>query len=328
MKVRSILSLVTAVIVVVGVLMLANEFSRQARFFVISKIDSVLTARNVIVAQKVHERMEIQFSVLRNFQTLFNDSPFMVRDIFELSAAVPKHLSPGITAVGFAPRIPRRERVSFSEYVSMEGYSRYRIHPMAKRDVYLPVQYVVPFETNRRLHGFDFASDSTLLSIIDACFQQDTILLTPLMRIESEDEQALFLFAPVFKLDTVRHQVVKGPPRGVCFVRINPRVFATEALLSTSESSPSFFRLYASAVEDHDALIYDGMPPSSSVTFDHKSLLRIGGQTWMFHFSANSRSQGLQNLELPMEVQIVGIFLAVTMGLLVFLAIYRRSSRV
>lgn len=99
-----------------------------------------------------------QYQILNSFDGLYKNSVQVVRGVFELYGAIPTSTYSSLLSVSYVPQVTNKERDEFVYYAMSERYYDYKITPPGDRELYYPVEYIVPLRRNAHRSGFDFAT--------------------------------------------------------------------------------------------------------------------------------------------------------------------------
>ncbi len=99
-----------------------------------------------------------QHQILNSFDGLYKNSVQVVRGVFELYGAIPTSTYSSLLSVSYVPQVFNKERDEFVYYAMSERYYDYKITPPGDRELYFPVEYIVPLKRNSHRSGFDFAT--------------------------------------------------------------------------------------------------------------------------------------------------------------------------
>jgi len=99
-----------------------------------------------------------QYQILNSFDGLYKNSVQVVRGVFELYGAIPTSTYSSILSVSYVPQVKNKEKEEFIYYAKSERYYDYEITPPGNREIYFPVEFIVPLKRNAHRSGFDFAT--------------------------------------------------------------------------------------------------------------------------------------------------------------------------
>jgi PAS domain S-box-containing protein len=111
---------------------------------------------------------------------------------------------PGIQSIAFADWIVETKKEAHIRHVRAEGFPSYTVWPEGKREAYVPVNYIEPFDwRNQRAFGYDMFSESERHTAISRARDTGRTTISGKIRLAQEngqDEQAGFvMFAPVYR---------------------------------------------------------------------------------------------------------------------------------
>lgn len=135
-----------------------RESSRLAANF---RRDAASVAGAIRVGVRTH------LETLCFVRKLYESSERVERDEFEVFAGDVLQRQPGYRAVGWAPRVGESEQHTFEHTVRAAGFAGFRIHPRHACGARFPVDFLVPYAGNERLHGYDLAADERLRACLE-----------------------------------------------------------------------------------------------------------------------------------------------------------------
>jgi PAS domain S-box-containing protein len=111
---------------------------------------------------------------------------------------------PGIQSFAFADWVVEANKERHVRQVRAEGFPDYKVWPEGKREAYLPVNYIQPFDwRNQRAFGYDMFSEPTRRMAISHARDTGKTTISGKIRLAQENgqnEQAGFvMFAPVYR---------------------------------------------------------------------------------------------------------------------------------
>ena len=225
---------------------------RYANNQVDAKLQSVFDAQNVAVINKLNASIDEHSGTLQNLVGFYDGNVQVVRDVFELFAAVPANMRKSIKTIAYAPRISNREKEGYELYARNQGleYLSFAITPSTKREEYFPLEYLVPFSENRAQLGYDLASDPVRREAVAAARRRGNITATPGLTL-ADGIEGFCLFAPLYRpgsSPTSEKQRIDAFI-GVVMIEIHSDSFIRKAVKREADSS-----LVALSV-------YDGLSP-------------------------------------------------------------------
>jgi signal transduction histidine kinase len=143
---------------------------------------------------------------------------------FAAYVARPLKTYQGIQALEWAPLVPSSQRVVFERSLQAKGYAQFQITELSNvqslapelagnkrlvragdRDYYIPVTYVVPFETNEAALGFDLNSNPARALAIASARDSGTITATGRIRLvqEQRDQFGFLVLLPLYQTSTI-----------------------------------------------------------------------------------------------------------------------------
>ncbi len=139
----------------------------------------------------------------------FNNSPPVSREEFTslVKSILPRY--PGIQAFGWDPLVKDAERSIYESAARKDGYKDFEFTERsetnelvraARREEYVIVFYIHPFETNRPAFGFDIASNKTRLRAITEGFRTGKLVATGRITLvqETGSQFGVLVLLPVY----------------------------------------------------------------------------------------------------------------------------------
>jgi PAS domain S-box-containing protein len=293
------------------------------------KLLTLFESENSKVMNRLTDGIERQTEVLRSFQLLFKEySIEVVRDVFELSAAVPIRIYNHIHSISYAPYVSSGGERVFSEYVRNLGYSSYQIKPTGNRDEYFPIQYTVPYAKNTSAIGFDLLTEKEFKEAIEIACNNNQITASYLVPLICTKEPGILLVAPIFKNGT-KNEITqwRSNVRGICFIELKAKDFIKSALGIESDSSTISYIIYDGSDRGTSSIIYS-KPASENPRLTKKQTLNIAGRNWIIEFSTMPGFASNININLPWFVLGGGTVLSILLFGFTFSLLTSRSRAI
>ncbi len=139
----------------------------------------------------------------------YNNSPPVTRQEFSrlVNSILPRY--PGIQAFGWDPLVKDAERSNYESAARKDGYKDFeftersetnKLVRAARREEYVIVYYIHPFETNRPAFGFDIASNKTRLRAITQGFRTGKLVATGRITLvqETASQFGVLVLLPIY----------------------------------------------------------------------------------------------------------------------------------
>ncbi len=139
----------------------------------------------------------------------FNNSTLVTRQEFNsiVKSILPRY--PGIQAFGWDPLVKDAERSVYESAARKDGYNDFeftersetnKLVRAARREEYVIVFYIYPFETNRPALGFDIASNNTRLKAISKGFLTGKLAATGRITLvqETGSQFGILMLLPIY----------------------------------------------------------------------------------------------------------------------------------
>ncbi len=252
----------------------------------------------------------------------------------------------GIRALHFTRLVAGRDKAAFIAAVrgdrSLEpqGYPEFSIHPDGKRDEYFVIEYIEPFEANRRAFGLDAGSQAANSeSFLDARDTGEIRLTPPFQIVQNKPNDAgLVLRTPVYRYGSPKSTVEERRAAFVGFVGIT---LDAADLFHDILSNPSFAGLRV-VIRDAGpsirklAVAYGGQmildTGGANVVGEKLSITRelaVAGRLWQLDFSAGGEWLASQpGRPLPLIFLAIGALISLLLAGLYFALASSRASAV
>jgi PAS domain S-box-containing protein len=308
-------------------LVLTFAAGKLARDQVDTKLSAVFEAQNASILNRLRSAIDEQQSILHNMLGLYDGHVQVVRDVFELFAAVPARSHESIRFIAWAPRITAAERPIWLDYVRNQGleYLNYSITPSGDRPESFPVEYLVPLGEFRNLLGFDVLTDEVKRHAVTEARQKGSIVATSMFKLHNGREAFSFI-APVFRNgvppadEGLRLQACTG----VLILDVLAAEFIRKAVEREADSSLIAIAVYDGLAPDARHLLYSEVAPRDPVIEQHIPL-NFANHTWTIVTRAKPALRGVANTWLPTAVMIGGGVTTVLLFLFVFSLVTSRA---
>ena len=174
-----------------------------------TKVRSEFETRANAYANAVESTFREYAGALLFLGDFFNNSPPVTRLRFNslVKSILPRY--PGIQAFGWDPLVKDAERNSYESAARKDGYRDFeftersetkKLVRAARREEYVIVFYIYPFETNRPALGFDIASNKTRLRAISEAFRMGKMTATGRITLvqETGSQFGVLILLPIY----------------------------------------------------------------------------------------------------------------------------------
>lgn len=242
----------------------------------------------------------------------------------------------GIRALHFTRQVSGHDKAAFVAAVrgdrslTPHGYPDFSIHPDGRREAYFVIEYIEPFEENRRAFGLDSGTQpANSESFLDARDTGEIRLTPPFQIVQSRPGEAgLVLRAPVYRYGAPLSTVEERRAAFSGFVGIT---LEAANLFQNLSSAPSFSGLRVvirdagpvtrtHAVSSGGQLILDsGQSAAGRITPSITRELAVAGRLWQLDFSADAAWRARQpGRPLPLVFIVVGTIISLLLAGLYF----------
>lgn len=254
---------------------------------------------------------------------------------------------PGIQALEWNPIIPFSERKAFERKIQSEGYRNFQITEQnadkqmvaaKNRPVYVPVDFIEPYEGNEAALGYDVYSDRLRHEAIDRARDSGAIATTSQITLiqELEHQYGVLTFMPIYRND-LPHKTPEERRRniaGYMAAVFRGKDIVTAALKDINRDRLSY-RLIDESASAAEQLIFSSDRKElkalslqekglfgRNLSFINRSTMTVGGRQWRFevtptqeYLAAHSANNAwLILLSGLMLTSIVGAFAMVSSG--------------
>ena len=283
--------------------------------FVIGALLSVIVAQQAQKWEK--QRLNAQFqrlaedriSILQNFvdfnlsvlhpvKSYYDSSEHIERREFTQFVGYLLERYPTIHAFEWVPRVGKHEIGMFAEAAAASGHPEFRITEAAgataDRIEYYPAYFVVPFEKNRSVFGFNHASDAEKAKAMQKSRDLRTLVSTHPMRLsrfagDKDDPYGVVSFLPVYRKE---EQIPSAEERRKHLIGFVASVFHVGEMLDAAQQRQTHSTMnlyfYADTPEEDNALVYAYgktaapglMPKPDDGALEYGGSLDVGGHIW------------------------------------------------
>ncbi|MCX7880804.1 MAG: CHASE domain-containing protein [Ignavibacteria bacterium] len=151
---------------------------------------------SVLTRFQIHYNAHIQ--VANSIRGLYDNFVQVVRDYLLLYGTVPTKTYPSILGFASVQKIPRYRLSEFVYYVQGQGYHDYKLHPYVEKQIYYPIEFIIPEEPNKKFRGLDISSVPNLNSWFQMAIETGEPTATKVFNFRGSDTLSLFLIYPVY----------------------------------------------------------------------------------------------------------------------------------
>lgn len=196
----------------------AAVFSATVAAFIWIQIaeQSSLQKRFAGVAENANQQLEEQLlghlDALHAIEGFYAGSRSVRRDEFASFNQHSLARHPGIVAIGWLQKIEHEDRAEYIARMNARGHTGHQITELSPerlyrksedREVYFPVQYLVPENNLVFPLGFDVSSAPSFAKVMQKCRDSAAHVATAPLVVEDQDSLAsrIFVFAPIYDAD-------------------------------------------------------------------------------------------------------------------------------
>ncbi|WP_127716306.1 CHASE domain-containing protein [Halobacteriovorax sp. HLS] len=219
-------------------------------------------------------------AALKSLASFYKSSSKVSRKDFRNFVESSLASSSGIKALSWNPIVYERDRKNFEKTTGIRIKERNKegqLVSAGKRESYIPVLYIEPYDSNMRVEGFDVSSNKLRLMALQQARDSGALIATSPINLvqESKAEKGILVFQPVYsyskKIETLedRRNHIKGFMVGV----FNIHSLFRETLKNLDTEGLEIFVL-----EDGNKELLYQYPEGKSDAFDPKDLeLKVNG---------------------------------------------------
>jgi len=311
----------------VGLTLLAFYFSmtwekRAQQLLFQHRVDGIVATLN--------KELSINIEVLLGLNSLFQSSQHVDREEFRIYTLSKLARYDTIHALEWAPRITANERASHEQQARSDGLDNYVITQGSragtmvaadKRDNYYPVYYVEPLTGNEIVIGFDLASNSERLALLQQSAASGEVRATSGIQLIQGD-LGILIAAPLFKQDESGQLL--GFTLGVYRIaRIIRQVFK----LAHIDSSEFRMKIWDSTLVEKPQLLFSttdgGFTKGARV---HTAQLAVAGRNWTISVMPSPDYINREITVGPWAVLVAGLLLSLLLTQYVRVLRYREAK--
>lgn len=126
-------------------------------------------------------------------------------------------------------RVQKVSKEGYEDFIfntRSQGYYDMLIHPETERETYYLTEYLVPFENNEHMSGYDFSSDNIAVEYFEKAGISNKKQITSIYNVRPDTTGFLFispLYKPFMPIETEQER--KDNFTGVLIIEINPQIF-------------------------------------------------------------------------------------------------------
>lgn len=287
------------------------------------------------LANDITDQLRSYDEVMWSIARFFDSSSHVTREDFRRFTEPTLQRLRAIQALTWNPRVLDFERYALEAKVQATDISTFQITemnddvlvPALHRAEYFPILYIVPFQTNMDLVGFDSASEPVRFDAQQRALITHQTAMTGLIYLvqDKDARRGVIMYTPVFDTDSLEsstndwHNSLEGYAAGI--FRIDDIV--DEALDAFTDPSRIQFRILDATDPGHEQDLYSGRWQLREVElnsqFDREIEYVFGGRKWILQFHATPEYVGALVRWQSWAVDAVGLALASLLGILLLI---------
>jgi PAS domain S-box-containing protein len=249
-----------------------------------------------LLQQEVQRNLEM----LQSLVAFFAASKEVEREEFDQFLTSPLGRHPWVQSLQWAPLVAAKDRARFERAARDQRTPGFQITELnthgemvraAERAEHCPVTYLVPFESNRRAHGFDLLSEPARRLALTSARTSGVVRASERVTLV-QGEEGFLLFAPVHRLNFAILTKEPRPPTvaGFCVGVFRTRAIIEHALRSERRAGVNL-ALFDATQPGVTNLLYHrfATPPSPTAArvtatpegLQHRASLDVAGRNWL-----------------------------------------------
>lgn len=174
--------------------------------------------------------------ILHSVHGLYDNSVQVVRDMFELYGSIPTKSNNSLLSVCYVPYVSQDKKEEFVYYAKSERYYDYAVKPEGNRQLYYPIEYIVPLERNTHRSGFDLATQKEAFQTIkEAKAKKGDIVASQFYSVRPDTLGFLMMFSVNKRIeDEVAAQLQGSVIEGIVMLELEANNFFARCLGSSA----------------------------------------------------------------------------------------------
>ncbi len=144
----------------------------------------------------------------------------IVRDYFELSAALPAQTLSSVISINFIPKVRNEYLGDFITSAKSSGYFDYKIRPAGIRKAYYPIQHTVPLDKNQHIQGLDLYTVKEYKGLFDAAEKTGQTKSTVFFNVR-QDTFGFSLLFPAYRYKAERATIAERQRNILGFISVD-----------------------------------------------------------------------------------------------------------
>ncbi|MGQ9819922.1 MAG: CHASE domain-containing protein [Candidatus Kapaibacteriales bacterium] len=156
----------------------------------------VKATNSVLTRFQIYYNSHIQIAT--SIRSLYDNIVQVVRDYLLLYATMPVRTYPSILGFMSVQKVPKYRLTEFTYYVQGQGYYDYKVFPFINKDIFYPIEFIIPEEANKRFRGLDISSIPGIYFWFKKAIEEGNPIATKVFNFRGNDTLSLFLIYPVY----------------------------------------------------------------------------------------------------------------------------------
>ena len=279
--------------VALGTTWLVFDLERQAKS---KELNSLFDFALRETVGRVEQRVASYEQMLRGVQAFFSTSaasdPARLHDYLDMLPAGASF--PGIQAIGFVEHVPAERMNAHIASMRQNGWPRYEISPVGKRDVYAPVTVRESYRNQVRTEpGFDAWSDPVRRLAMERARDSGMAAISGKVRLKIDADvnapPGLIMYLPVYAREQARDSVAQRRAHLIGWVFASFHMDQLMASLYGEQRPGLRLALYDGVEPSEAALLYqsdDAKYGNIAAALVANEYIVAGGHTWTLSMAA------------------------------------------
>ena len=249
------------------------------------------------IAHSLQGAVEKDSLILAAIKSFYLSSEYVSREEFKEFVSSFLELVPGIQAVEWIPRVKKEERIKFEQKAREDGFKKFQFKergqhgqlvPRRTQEEYFPVYYVEPLRSNRKLLGFDLASNPTRFKALEQARDSGKSVASAKLTLAQEQgiKNGFLIFHPVYQKKSLGNSIASRRKTLMGFVlgvfRIGDLIKATRQKINTENIE---FALFDRTDPSQTELLFASSPTKADRNnIITSKTLKTGQRTWELIF--------------------------------------------
>ena len=249
----------------------------------------------------LQQEMQLNLELMQSLVSFYASSKDVEREEFERFVMAPVARHPWVQALQWAPLVVRADRSRFEQaarearspdFQITEQDAEGKVIRAGDRAEYCPVTYLVPFQANQQVNGFDLLSQMDRRQALWAARDAGEMRASAGMKLV-QGERGFLIAAPIYRSNSTPGalDLRRASLAGFCVGVFRTRALVEEALKGVHHSGVDFAVLDVTDTAHPGWLDFESAgaqppdPPAAALAasggLQHRANLDVAGRTWL-----------------------------------------------